>query len=93
MEDRIDTLDDAELRFELRKVIETNINLHKQINKMVFEIRKYDKLAGQIAEELNLNISDKEKTKEVMWLVHKRIVKSKSALRDAAATMGVNNET
>ena len=93
MEDRIDTLDDAELRFELRKVIETNINLHKQINKMVFEIRKYDKLAGQIAEELNLNISDNEKTKEVMWLVHKRIVKSKSALRDAAATMGVNNET
>ena len=93
MEDRIDTLDDAELRFELRKVIETNINLHKQINKMVFEIRKYDKLAGQIAEELNLNISDKEKTKEVMWLVHKRIVKSKWLLKQTMELMGADDET
>ena len=93
MEDRIDTLDDAELRFELRKVIETNINLHKQINKMVFEIRKYDKLAGQIAEELNLNISDKEKTKEVMWLVHKRIVKSKWLLKQTMELMGADDAT
>ena len=93
MEDRIDTLDDAELRFELRKVIETNINLHKQINKMVFEIRKYDKLAGQIAEELNLNISDNEKTKEVMWLVHKRIVKSKWLLKQTMELMGADDAT